>query len=250
MVDFSTQLADELGHPVQINAYVTPPQNRGFAPHHDVHDVFVLQVSGRKHWTIHPPVVEAPLGNQPFSAFKAAIAARVGEDPLIDTVLEPGDALYLPRGTVHSADALGEISIHVTVGVHPLTRYELVRSLLDAVQDDPELRRSLPMGADLGDPDVLAPHLAATVDALHAALDRVSAARVAERVGTELMRRTRPKAIGPLAQLAAANGLTEDTGCGGEAPPGSAWSPSRRATACGSSRSTELSTSLRARPTP
>ena len=157
LVDFSARLADELGHPVQINAYVTPPQNQGFAPHHDVHDVFVLQVAGRKHWTIHPPVVDDALGNQPFDAFKSEIAERVAEEPLIDTVLEPGDALYLPRGTVHSAQALGETSIHLTIGVHPLTRYELVRFLLDAVQDDPRLRASLPMGADLGDPDVLAP---------------------------------------------------------------------------------------------
>src|SRR5205085_7623916 len=32
LVAFGTQLADELGHPVQINAYITPPQNQGFAP--------------------------------------------------------------------------------------------------------------------------------------------------------------------------------------------------------------------------
>ena len=100
-----------------------------------------------------------PLGNQPFERFKSEIAERIAEEPLIDTVLEPGDALYLPRGTVHSAQALGETSIHLTVGVHPLTRYELVRFLLDAVQDDSRLRVSLPVGADLGDPDVLAPHL-------------------------------------------------------------------------------------------
>ena len=155
LVDFSVRLADELGHPVQVNAYITPPQNQGFAPHHDVHDVFVLQVSGRKHWTIHAPVVTDPLGNQPFERFKSEIAERVAGEPLIDTVLEPGDALYLPRGTVHSALALGETSIHLTVGVHPLTRYELVRFLLEAVQDDPQLRVSLPVGADLGDPDVL-----------------------------------------------------------------------------------------------
>ncbi len=168
LVDFGSRLADELGHPVQINAYITPPQNQGFSPHHDVHDVFVLQVSGRKHWTVHRPVVEDPLDNQPFNGFKAAIAERVGEEPLIDTSLEPGDALYLPRGTIHSAQALGETSIHLTVGVHPLTRYQLVRFLLDAVQDEPALRASLPMGADLSDPDVLAPHLAATVAALQA----------------------------------------------------------------------------------
>ena len=211
LVAFGAQLADELGHPVQINAYITPPQNQGFAPHHDVHDVFVLQVSGRKHWVAHQPVVEDPLDNQPFGDFKSEIAARVTEAPLIDTVLEPGDALYLPRGTVHSAEALGETSIHLTVGVPPLTRYQLARFLFDAVQDDPELRASLPMGADLGDADVLAPHLAATVAALQAALERVPAPRIAEKVGTNLMQRTRPEAVGPLAQLAAADGLAADT---------------------------------------
>ena len=211
LVDFSARLAGELGHPVQINAYVTPPQNQGFAPHHDVHDVFVLQVAGGKHWTVHPPVVDDPLGNQPFDAFKGEIAERVAEEPLIDTVLEPGDALYLPRGTVHSAQALGETSIHLTIGVHPLTRYELVRFLLDAVQDDPRLRASLPMGADLGDPDVLAPHLATTVQALQEALEQVPAARIAKRLEDNLMQRTRPQAVGPLAQLAAAEVLTADT---------------------------------------
>ena len=145
------------------------------------------------------------------AAFEAEIAERVTDAPLIDTVLEPGDALYLPRGTIHSAEALGDTSIHLTVGVHPLTRYQLARFLLDAVQDDPELRASLPMGSDLADPEVLAPHLAATVAALQAALERVPAARIAERLGTNLMQRTRPEPIGPLAQLAAADALASDT---------------------------------------
>jgi lysine-specific demethylase/histidyl-hydroxylase NO66 len=211
LVDFGARLADELGHTIQINAYITPPQSQGFAPHHDVHDVFVLQVSGRKHWTIHPPVVDAPLDNQPFDGFKAEIAVRVKEAPLIDTVLEPGDALYLPRGTIHSAQSRGDTSIHLTIGVHPLTRYQLVRFLLEAVQDDPELRASLPMGADLADPEVLAPHLAATVAALRASLGHVSEQQIAEKVGTNLMQRTRPEAIGPLAQLTAADALASDT---------------------------------------
>src|SRR3954454_18058332 len=46
-------LAAELGHPVQANAYVPPPQNQGFSNHYDVHDVFVLQIDGRKRWQIH-----------------------------------------------------------------------------------------------------------------------------------------------------------------------------------------------------
>ncbi len=211
LVDLGSRLAEELGHPVQINAYVTPPQSQGFAPHHDVHDVFVLQVSGRKHWTVHRPVVEDPLGHQAFDGFKTEIAARVAEDAAIDTVLEPGDALYLPRGTVHSAQALGETSIHLTIGVHPLTRYDLVRQLLEAAQSDPRLRASLPIGVDLGDPDVLAPHLEATVAALRSTLDDIPADRVARGIAANLMQRTRPQPVGPLGQLAAADALTAAT---------------------------------------
>ncbi len=207
LVDFASRLADELGHAVQVNAYVTPPQNQGFAPHYDVHDVFVLQVSGRKRWIIHEPVVEAPLDNQPWDKRKDAVNARAAEEPVIDTVLEPGDALYLPRGTIHSAAAQGETSIHLTVGVHPLTRYHLVQHLLEAVQDDPELRTSLPMGAELDDPDVLAPILSATLEALRDRLERSEPADAARHLQTTLMSRTRPEAISPLAQLDAAAAL-------------------------------------------
>jgi hypothetical protein len=208
LVQFGSRLAAEIGHPVQINAYITPAQNQGFAPHYDVHDVFVLQLAGRKRWTIHEPVVTDPLDNQPWENHRVAVAARAAEQPVIDTVLEPGDALYLPRGTIHSAVAQGEMSIHLTVGMHPLTRYHLARQLVDLAQDDAELRASLPMGVDLGDPSALAAELAATLAALRDRLDAVPAADVAQRVATNLMQRTRPEPIGPLAQLAAADALT------------------------------------------
>jgi hypothetical protein len=211
LVEFGSALAGELGHPVQINAYVTPPQNQGFAPHYDVHDVFVLQVAGRKQWRIHEPVVRAPLDDDAWENHRAAVAAKAAEPPLIDTVLEPGDALYLPRGTIHSAVAQGETSIHLTVGVHPVSRYQLVRHLLELAQDDPELRTSLPMGVDLGDPAVLADELAATVARLHERLDTVAPAAVAARVGANLMHRTRPAPIAPLGQLDAAAALDAAT---------------------------------------
>src|SRR5215213_348257 len=35
LVDFGSALAARLGHPVQINAYITPAQNQGFSPHYD-----------------------------------------------------------------------------------------------------------------------------------------------------------------------------------------------------------------------
>jgi len=215
LVDFATDLAAELGHPVQVNAYITPPENRGFAAHYDVHDVFVLQVGGHKRWHVHEPVVRNPLPDQPWQQHRAAVASRAADQPLIDVVLEPGDSLYLPRGYLHSADALGEISIHLTVGVHPVTRHHLVQQLIARARDDPALRTSLPMGVDLGDSQVLAPELSATVSALAAhlasAAGSASVEAVAAAVADEVTTQTRPAPLGPLAQLQAVETLGPET---------------------------------------
>jgi len=45
-------MATEVGHRFQANLYLTPAKGRGFLPHWDNHDVFILQVVGSKHWTI------------------------------------------------------------------------------------------------------------------------------------------------------------------------------------------------------
>jgi len=45
-------LGPEFGHRFQTNLYLTPPNGKGFTPHWDNHDVFILQVVGSKHWKI------------------------------------------------------------------------------------------------------------------------------------------------------------------------------------------------------
>src|SRR5689334_12072574 len=110
LIDFVRQAVDDIGHPVQANAYITPPGNRGFDFHYDVHDVFVLQVSGTKRWIVHEPVHRHPLPSQPWTDFRDQIADRVTGAPVIDTELSEGDALYVPRGWVHAAQALDTTS--------------------------------------------------------------------------------------------------------------------------------------------
>jgi len=86
-----------------------------------------------------------------------------------------------------------------------------VRRLLTAAQQDPSLRTSLPMGADLADSAVLAPHLAATVDALKTYLDTARPDEIAQALGDLLMRQTRPEPLAPLAQLSAADAVDAQT---------------------------------------
>jgi lysine-specific demethylase/histidyl-hydroxylase NO66 len=208
VIDFCTALAEDLGHPVQANAYITPPQSQGFSAHYDVHDVFVLQLAGQKHWRVHAPVHTDPLRSQPWSDHGDAVAARARDDePVIDRVLEPGDVLYLPRGWLHSATALGDVSAHLTVGVHVVTRYALVESLLALVASDERLRASLPLGVDLADPEQLAPHLDAVRAALTGALAAVPAEDVSRRVRGRVWSGGRPEPVRPVAAAAFARDL-------------------------------------------
>ena len=207
VIDFCTRLAAELGHPVQANSYVTPPSSRGFSAHYDVHDVFVLQLAGRKHWTIHAPVLADPLRDQGWGQRSAAVAAAAEKPPVIDAVLEPGDALYLPRGWLHAATALGEVSAHLTVGIHVVTRFALVEALTALVADEPALRATLPLGIDVADPAALAPHLGSVRAALVDALGRVSDDAVARRVRRRVWSGGRPEPVGVVAGTAFAAGL-------------------------------------------
>jgi bifunctional lysine-specific demethylase and histidyl-hydroxylase NO66 len=208
LIEFAQQLSSDLGHPVQVNAYVTPASNRGFSPHYDVHDVLVLQVAGEKRWTIHAPVHEHPLADQPWTDHREAVAAQAKQPPVLDEVLRPGDALYLPRGWLHSAEALGDTTIHLTVGVHATTRYDVLQALVALAADSPELRASLPLGVDADDPRSLESDVEATVKALTERLGAATTADAADAVRRRIARTTRPEPIAPLAQARAADRLT------------------------------------------
>lgn len=211
LIDFAGGLRDELGHPVQINAYVTPASSRGFAAHYDVHDVFVLQVAGEKRWIVHEPVHPLPLRTQPWTQHAQAVEHAAAQTPaIVDTVLRPGDALYLPRGFVHSAEALGTVSVHLTVGIHVVTRQAVAEALVAEAEAEPELRRSLPLGLDLADTEGLAEEIRATVELLSTRLRSVAPDAVAARLDRMLGEAMRPEPVAPVAHAAAAASLAPD----------------------------------------
>lgn len=147
LVRFCRALAAELGHPTQCNAYVTPPGSRGFAPHHDTHDVFVLQVDGSKRWNVHAPALNLPLTFQPSKSLGEGPLVPAGSAPLLSVTLGPGDALYLPRGYIHAAETNDQRSIHLTVGVTATTAYDVLRDVLELAADEESFRRPLPLGS-------------------------------------------------------------------------------------------------------
>ena len=119
---------------VGANAYLTPPESRGFNVHNDGHDVIVLQLEGEKHWSLYGTPRTLPLeGN--------TTALKAPPEPQEQVLLRPGDVLYLPRGVLHAAETRASHSLHITLSIHVLTQRELIGRVLDGVA---ALRRDAP----------------------------------------------------------------------------------------------------------
>jgi hypothetical protein len=187
-------LEARLGHPVQCNAYSTPRRSQGLAVHHDTHDVFVLQVSGRKRWLVYEPVLELPLREQRYTE-----ALGGPGEIVLDVELEAGDTLYLPRGWLHEALTSDEDSLHLTVGVNVVTWLAAFRAALERCADDVEFRRSL--HADGEGAEALLERLA----------ERLGAEEVAADARRRFLEGRRPILDGQLSELRALDSLTTDT---------------------------------------
>jgi ribosomal protein L16 Arg81 hydroxylase len=127
----------------QTNVYLTPASAQGFRTHYDTHDVLVLQVHGRKHWTLYDTPVALPFRRQEFHPAEVPVGAVSQEFDL-----EAGDMAYLPRGLMHDARTVeGSESAHITLGVlHTSWTDLLAESLARLGLRDPALRRALPPG--------------------------------------------------------------------------------------------------------
>ncbi len=144
----ATAVEHRLRERVEVTAYAAWPGAEGFGPHRDDHDVFVLQLSGRKRWRIHGRA------QGPVDAVLAADDAgpaedRPGPEPA-ELLLEPGQVLYLPRGWWHSTRAEEHPSLHLTLGIWRPTPADLLGWLGAALPDDPALDVTFLRGQDGG----------------------------------------------------------------------------------------------------
>lgn len=154
---------------VGANVYLTPVNHQGFAPHFDDIDAFVCQVTGCKRWKVYEPrndgLDDLPRGSSIDFTHEEMSDVKVA----IDTVLYPGDMLYLPRGTIHEAECVppksddgadSEVtsgnkkenySLHVTVSMFQkwtwadLLEKSIVTAVRSAAAQDKTLRKTLPL---------------------------------------------------------------------------------------------------------
>ena len=177
-------LEEQLGHPCQANAYLTPPGSQGFALHSDTHDVFVFQTYGAKQWEVHDD----------------AGAHQVD--------MVPGVSMYLPTGTPHAARTQATASLHVTVGINRYVWRDLLKRVIDpllAAADDP-----LP-AALFSDPDALAAALRDRLGRLADDVRDADAAAVVARHERSFATGRQPLLGGGLLDVLAAPSIDADT---------------------------------------
>lgn len=114
---FARELHREISHPVQANAYLSPPTAAALAPHSDRHDVFVVQLEGSKSWEVE----------------------GMGSVELV-----AGDVLYMPTGCTHGATTTHRHSLHLTLGVLSVTYGDVLQRVVRSL--DQCLDRPLPLG--------------------------------------------------------------------------------------------------------
>jgi ribosomal protein L16 Arg81 hydroxylase len=130
--------------PVDIQMFATPPGMAGLSWHYDAEDVFILQTTGEKEFslrknTVNPWPLEETLPEDMH--YEREIM------PLMQVTLRPGDLLYVPCGYWHKADAANstETAISLAVGVMSRTAMDIFDALRPRLLDSLLWRQRLPV---------------------------------------------------------------------------------------------------------
>lgn len=139
LIELKRSFALAFGAEVEVAFFYSQQNHQGLSPHYDCVEIFAFQLHGVKRWQVSTQRVENPLvGYGTPTAYDLAA-------PHAEIDLEPGDLIFLPRGTFHHALALTGESLHVTLAVKIPTILEALQSLLKVASDHPGMRGYLPI---------------------------------------------------------------------------------------------------------
>lgn len=169
----------------------------GAIVHYDSRDNLVVQLSGRKRWYVSTD----PPGLQNNWKHVEEPPPHLQRHRVVD--LEPGDLLYIPRGTPHTVEGDGE-SLHLAVLFVPITLRDALIAAVDLLSDhDRSFRETLAARPDSARPEPLSPLLAGGLERLlgqsrSAAFVKAALEHRASRVIGDLPALPGPKAVPPL----------------------------------------------------
>ncbi|XP_041979906.1 bifunctional lysine-specific demethylase and histidyl-hydroxylase NO66 [Aricia agestis] len=191
---------------VGANAYLTPPDSQGFAPHYDDIEAFILQAEGKKKWRIYKPRDDSEI--LPRESSKNFSQEEIGE-PIMEIVLEAGDLLYFPRGYIHQGVTIdGEHSLHVTVSMYQkqswadLFEKMLPAALQIAINENIDFRKGLPLDLSvhfgLIHSDVNTPRKFEITDIVHKLFDKIKSCLPIDEAADQVCKKFQQDALPPV----------------------------------------------------
>lgn len=140
--NFIRMINDAMAVRTDAVAFLTPAGKKGYPAHHDGVDLFIVQLSGSKHWRLWD------LADDRRSESASYTEETLGK-PAIEASLKPGDILYLPYGTPHQASAEGEPSLHLSIMMRPRMWRDLLKETVDRALADEAFLAYPPLFRDL-----------------------------------------------------------------------------------------------------
>ncbi|MEW6733871.1 MAG: cupin domain-containing protein [Acidobacteriota bacterium] len=139
ITELAEMLSRTLHEPIEINAYASWGSSPGYGPHADNHDVFIIQIAGKKHWRIlsADPIAPGQEGN-----------GRLDLPSEFDQILHAGDLLYIPHSRIHEVIGVCEPSLHLTIGVAKRNGIHLLEWMLEQLRQDDAFNKDLPRFAN------------------------------------------------------------------------------------------------------
>jgi 50S ribosomal protein L16 3-hydroxylase len=141
LAEVAAAFARDLASAVNIHMYCTPGGQYGFGWHYDAEEVFIVQTTGRKQYslrknTVNPWPIEETL--------PADMKYEREIMPLMRCELAAADWLYIPSGYWHMGESR-QTAISLAIGVQPHTPVEVFDFLRPAILDSILWRQRLPV---------------------------------------------------------------------------------------------------------
>lgn len=127
-----TALQPEFRAELESFVFLSPPGKTAIAAHMDGAHVLVLQLAGVKDWVV------GRLDETSTSDSDRYTGGVIPHDRRMEVTLRPGDVLYMPHGTPHSATARIGTSLHIAVTIEEPTPRDLANVFLAELIGHPE----------------------------------------------------------------------------------------------------------------
>ncbi len=145
---FVSHLEKALGFNVNANIYITPPNSQAFKTHFDSHDTFIMHIFGDKQWHIYDSAVDLPDDKFKSMGVSPNINwSKYAKDDCPNVFnVSVGDTLYVPRGWAHRVVSTSSPSVHITLGLYPKKKFNLIETIADNALLDKEntFRKAFP----------------------------------------------------------------------------------------------------------